>query len=198
MDVTKKWSSKKGKIVMEQFEKVEKIVEKTGVTYEEAKEALAANGDDMLDAVIYLEKKGRANGPAAAHYSTSSEEQNVSREFEQAQNSYEESCKRSPFKEHMHKFWSSIGDIFRKACDCRFRAERDGKEAFSIPVIVLIIAAICAFWLVIILLIVGLFFNYRYSFQGVEPATIDINNMCDKAADTCQSIKNDFQNNKEQ
>ena len=44
---------------MDQLEKVEKIREKTGVTYEEAKAALDAAGGDVLDALVYLESKGK-------------------------------------------------------------------------------------------------------------------------------------------
>ena len=39
---------------MDQLEKVEKIREKTGVTYEEANAALDAAGGDVLDALVYL------------------------------------------------------------------------------------------------------------------------------------------------
>lgn len=44
---------------MDQLEKVEKIREKTGVTYEEAKAALDAAGGDVLDALVYLESQGK-------------------------------------------------------------------------------------------------------------------------------------------
>jgi len=179
---------------MEQFEKVEKIVEKTGVSFEEAKEALTAAGDDLLDAVIYLEKQGKVKSPKMDHYTTSAEEQNVSKEFEQAQSTYEDSCKQSRFKESMHSFWERVRELFQKSCEYQFRVEKEDKELFSVPVILFLVAAVLAFWLVLILLIVGLFCNCRYSFQGVKPTTIDINGMCDKAAETCENIKKDFQN----
>ena len=38
---------------MDNLEKVEKLREKTGVSYEEVKEALEANNYDVLDAIIY-------------------------------------------------------------------------------------------------------------------------------------------------
>ena len=48
---------------MNQLERVEKIREKTGVTYEEAKEALEAAGGDVLDAIVYLENQGKIKRP---------------------------------------------------------------------------------------------------------------------------------------
>lgn len=55
---------------MERMDKVEKLREKTGVTYEDAKAALDACGWDMLDAVVYLEKLGKVKAPEETHYST--------------------------------------------------------------------------------------------------------------------------------
>lgn len=48
---------------MDQLEKVEKIREKTGVTYEEAKAALEAANGDILDALVYLENMGKVKKP---------------------------------------------------------------------------------------------------------------------------------------
>ena len=45
---------------MELFEKVEKLVQKSGCTYEEAKIALDLTDGDMLEAMILLEKQGKA------------------------------------------------------------------------------------------------------------------------------------------
>lgn len=43
---------------MEQFEKVEKLREKTGVSYEDAKKALEEHDWDMLEAIVEI---GRAH-----------------------------------------------------------------------------------------------------------------------------------------
>ena len=64
----------------------------------------------------------------------------------------------------------------------------------TIPVILLVIAALITCQLVVILLIVGLFFNIKYYFQGFESTSVDINQFCEKASETCENIKSDFQN----
>ena len=61
---------------MDQLEKVEKIREKTGVTYEEAKAALDAAGGDVLDALVYLESQGKIKEPEVSVYTTKEEEGN--------------------------------------------------------------------------------------------------------------------------
>ena len=43
---------------MDKFEKAELICKKCGVTFEEAREALDACNDDVLDAVVWLERAG--------------------------------------------------------------------------------------------------------------------------------------------
>ena len=57
---------------MEQLEKVEKLREKTGVTYEEAKAALEACEWDLLDAIVYLESQGKIKDAGMASYTTKS------------------------------------------------------------------------------------------------------------------------------
>ena len=44
---------------MEAYAKVEKLVEATGVTYEDARNSLRACDEDMIEAMIYLEKLGK-------------------------------------------------------------------------------------------------------------------------------------------
>ena len=55
---------------MASIEMVEKLRSRTGVTYEEAREALDSSEDDMLDAMIWLEKSGKATPPRISYYST--------------------------------------------------------------------------------------------------------------------------------
>lgn len=40
-----------------ELEKVDAVIERTGVSYKDAKEALMQNNEDVVDAIIYLEEK---------------------------------------------------------------------------------------------------------------------------------------------
>jgi translation elongation factor EF-Ts len=55
---------------MDKLEKVELIREKTGVSYDDANAALAASNDDVLDAIIFLERVGKAQPQSASFTST--------------------------------------------------------------------------------------------------------------------------------
>ena len=61
---------------MEQFEKVEKLREKTGVSYEDAKKALEEHDWDMLEAIVALENEGKIKKPEVSR----SEERRVGKE----------------------------------------------------------------------------------------------------------------------
>lgn len=56
---------------MEEFEKIEKLVRVTGVSFEEATNALRACDGNIVDAMVYLEKLGKLNSGAAKTTSSS-------------------------------------------------------------------------------------------------------------------------------
>lgn len=181
---------------MDNLEKVERIREKTGVSYEDAKIALEASGNDMLDAIVYLEKLGKVNGPKQSQYVTKPED-NHSSEFMQAQENYEKSCKKSTFGEKVDGFGEWLKKVIKRGCEIKFNVDRFEERVFSLPLIALVVIMIFAFWLVGILLIVGLFFDYKYSFEGVNPTTVDINDLCNKASDTCTGLREDIKNERD-
>ena len=178
---------------MENFEKVEMLKVKANVSYEEAKEAMEACNYDMLDAMIYLEKQGKVNTGSTASYTTSSGT-DTSSEFEQAQKNYEDSCQRTSFGELLNKFGKWCGKMIQKSVEIDFCVTRKEKMVLKVPALALILALLLAFWAVAILLVIGLFCDCRYYFQGLDSATIDVNQICEQAAETCENIKNDFQN----
>jgi hypothetical protein len=177
---------------MEFFEKVEALREKANVSYEVAKEAMEACNYDMLDAMIYLEKQGKVNSGSTASYTTSSGT-DTSQEFEEAQRSYEDSCQRTTVGSVVGKFINWCGYIIKKSVEVDFCVTKNERLLLKVPVLALVLALLIAFWLFAILLVVGLFCSCKYSFQGIDATTIDLNGMCEKASETCENIKKDFQ-----
>ena len=172
---------------MEKLEKVEKLREKTGVTYEDAKAALVACDYDLLDAIVYLEKLGKIKSPENTSYTTTL--QAPSKEFERAQASYEDSCKKSTIGDGVDRFISWAGDLLKKSCKSTFHVEHEGKQVVAVPLLVFILLLIFAFWITLPLMIVGLFFDYKYHFEGINK--IDVNEVCDKASAAAMNMKND-------
>lgn len=184
---------------MENFEKVEKIVEKTGVSYEDAKKALEESNYDMLDAIIALERQGKVNEPKEGTYTAgaSQDMQNVQK-FELARRQYESDCKKNNFKEGFRKLADIFRTAFRKSLEINFCVNKDGKNVIAVPLLVLILLLIGFFWITLPALIIGLFFGISYSFTGVDKVVVDVNSVCDKASQTAENIKNEFKKENEQ
>ena len=182
---------------MDKLEKVELIREKTGVSYDDAKVALEASNDDVLDAIIWLERLGKATAQTATYTTTATVEPGpVSPEMAQAQTAYAQSAKQSKFSEKMHEILDYLRKLCRKGLDTTFVAERNGERIVALPIL-FVILGIFLWGATIWLLILGLFFNMRYHIEGVSRVTVDINQMMDKASEVAENIKNDVTKDKE-
>lgn len=181
---------------MEKLEKVEKLREKTGVSYEDARNALNACDYDILDAIVYLEALGKVNPPKETSYTTGNELVKNSERFDQVQAEYNENCKKLTFGEAVDKFFNWFGKILKKSWEVKFEVTKSGNRVGGMPLLVLILLMLFAFWVTIPLMVIGLFFDFKYSFMGVDKVTVDINEMCDKASDACTNLKNDLKSEK--
>ena len=175
---------------MDQLEKAEKIREKTGVTYEEAKAALDAAGGDILDALVYLENQGKVKEPEVSVYTTKEEDTGSSEAFQEASRSYESAGKKT-FGDHVKNFIRWCGKLVKKGCENFFIISKGGEELATLPVLVLLLLML-AFWAVVPLMIVGLFFGFSYSFRGAITESVDVNTACEKAAEAAENIKKEF------
>ena len=182
---------RKGAKIMDKLEKVEKLREKTGVSYEDAKNALEACDYDLLDAIIYLEKLDKVKAPEVESFTTGAEQQ-TSTEFEQAQRTYTNDCNKVTFGQMMDRFFKWCGKVLKKSVDSTFIVERKGQTMINVPV--LVIALILAFWVVLPLLVVGLFCECRYHFEGIGDINVNLNSACDKMADSVDNLKSDVNN----
>lgn len=175
---------------MDVLEKAEKIREKTGVTYEEAKAALEAADGDILDALVYLERRGKIREPEVSVYTTEASE-DTSEEFRQAARNFEDAEKET-FGDHVRRFLKWCGRMIEKGCENFFIVEKKGEEMITMPVLVLILLLCFAFWAVVPLMVAGLFFGFRYHFKGAITRSVDVNYACDKAAEAAETIRQEF------
>ena len=177
---------------MEMLEKVELVREKTGVSYQDAKSALEATEYDVLDAIIWLESNGKAETRTASYETeATATTPAASPEMQEAQEEYERTSRRTKVGEVGRRFWVQCRQILRASIDMTFVADRHGERVLAIPVLFVVLGML--FWGVSIwLLIVGLFFGFRYHIEGAGPLTIDVNDAMDKAADAAESIRSDF------
>lgn len=180
---------------MATLEQVEKLREKASVSFEEAKAALEACNDDLLDAIIWLEKRGKVNPPVAGGYYSSEHQSEGEKEKESTHQETRQKQGES-FSDMMKRFGRFCAKVINKGNANYFEVEKNGKIVISVPVTVLAISLIFFFWVVLPLLILGLFFGCRYRFRGHELGRDSVNRVMDTASDTAENIKKSFNSEK--
>lgn len=164
------------------LEQVERLREKANVSYARAKEALEYSGGNLLDALIYLEEQGAIPRPEGAYYSTRSDAPPqpddtlvVSRETDQCGG--EERPKVGIFRRIRYLLLDNELEIWRK-----------NQPITSMPVLILVLLVVVAFWVTLPLLILGLFFGFRYRFCGPDLERDSINSVMDNMADNASNL----------
>ena len=168
---------------MEHIEMVEKLMEKANVSYAEAKQALENNNWDMLDALIELERQGKVHGrQSTARCTTEPEKENKgTRQESPGANKSDHSG--------WDEFWNGFCRLIRKGMQNHFVAQRRGETVISIPVLLLILLLCIGFWFILPLMIVGLFCECRYSFEGPDLGRKDVNDAMGKATEYADDLK---------
>lgn len=165
---------------MDNFEKVEKLREKANVTFEEAKAALEEAGGDLLDAMIVLEKQGKAE-PRKETYSTKDEAPVMV--VDQPEN--RERKRGNAFTDKLKVLW-------HKSCENYFVTERHDEVIINIPIWTFIIILLLTWHATLIVMIVALFFGCRYSFRGAAEMKL-ANDVCDKVSEAADKVKEEYQ-----
>lgn len=178
------------------LEQVELLREKANVNYDEAKEALESSDGDLLDALIYLEKKGKVTPPAGGGY-YSSEKSLPEQGFSQQKGEYDEKYNSSAksgvrFRDLMRRFGRFCAKLVHKGNINTLEVIKDGVVKTAFPVTLLVILLVFAFWITVPLLILGLFFGYRYQFRGPDLEKEVVNEAMDSVANTAEELKRSF------
>ncbi len=180
--------------MQDNLELVEKLVEKTGLSYTEAKAALEKANWDILDAIVNLEQQGKVAGGKTAGYSTNRDETNSDNSGKE-QNGKAKKEFNEDFKKNTKSVFQWMRDVFDKGNSNSIEMYRDGERKIGMPVTVFVLLLIFGFWVMIPLMIVGLFFGCSYRFAGADLGKDSVNNAMGKANDIADSIKNEFKNN---
>lgn len=179
----------------EKLAKAELLREKTGASFMDVREALEASNYDMLDAIVWLEEHGKVtqDGVHAASYTTAAApEDATSVEMAKAQNSYEQATRPNGLVKALNRMLEWLKGAFKKSMDIRFVIEHKGRQVMTMPLLALIVLILIPpVWMLIPLILISLFFDVRYRFEGLRPVTLDINEMSNKMSDGAEALKRD-------
>lgn len=180
---------------MNKLEKVEMVREKTGVSYEDARNALEQCEYDVLDAIVLLEQQGKTQ-QQTAHHTTSYSEPTISSDMVRAQEEYQQSSKKTAFNESFDNIMEGLKKLCARGLEVTFVVERRSVQVMAIPVLLLAILVLFLFPATVPLLIVGLFFGFRYHFEGLNNTSVDVNDVMDHVADQAESFREDVMGRK--
>lgn len=163
---------------MVDFEQVQKLRERANISYEEAKKALEEANGDMLEAVINLEKQNRIKAPETGGYYNSQGENPRANEDCCGRKSWEKKnahANGSSFGDQVTAFFKWCGKVIHKGNINSFEVMKDDNRIMTLPVTALVLLLIFVFWIVTPLIVLGLFFGYRYRFRGPDLEKPEVN-----------------------
>jgi hypothetical protein len=186
---------------MATLEHVEKLRARANVSFEEARDALEACNGDLLDALILLERQGKTASPGDGGYYSSEPAEIVCRDAPNGNGGRH--GKRGHYYDpnaeegwrNFANFWKTLGRGLLKLLEIgsanHFEISRNGKLILAVPVTVFVILLVFFWWLVPVMLL-GLFFSFRYTFRGRELGKDYINDAMNGAADAASAASDSF------
>ena len=172
---------------MERNEMIEVLMGKANISREEAHNALEICNWDLLDTIIYLERRGQVeNNEATTIIEVKVEEQN----------------KKEDNKKHGEKFggigevigsvFKCLGKILRRGNENFFEIRKDNEKPIRISLTISLLLLIFLSVPCIVLLIIGLFCGYKYSISGASMNYDGVNTVFEEVSKSAETIKKDF------
>ena len=194
---------------MDNYQKVEQLVNKAGCSYEDAKAALEGCGWDMLDAVISLEREGKINKATVEHTAQSAEEaveivpevtvekaaDDSSRQIiysydDSAAGKQGDSGNTGDAPKCKPSLWARIKRILTK--NRMVVLKSNGQQILDLPIWITVVALIAFFWATLTIAVIAMVLGCRFHFEGEDLGKININSTMDKATDYAEKVKNDI------
>lgn len=177
---------------MTTLEQVEKLREMANISYDEAKTALDATNGDLLEAIIYLEKQGKVNPPTGGGYYSSQKtsDANTGSDNDFCREKQNVKCDgRETFGSFLKKVGKFCMKLIRKGNANSFEVLKGEESKASASVTAFVLLLIFIPWITIPLLIIGLFFGFRYRFNGPDLGGNTVNDAMNSAADAAVNLK---------
>ena len=136
----------------------EKLVEKCGITYEEAGEVLKEADYDLLEAMIILERRGRL-GNGVNKYSTGIMQNNYT------STRYESAADAESLGEFIKIAWRKLCEFCRDLLKYQVVISKNGREMINFPLILAIILVGCTAGVVFAAVVISLMSGCSYSIR---------------------------------
>ncbi|ELC8453170.1 ubiquitin [Clostridium perfringens] len=179
---------------MEKLKLVDKLKNKANISYEEAKDALEKSNWDMLEAMLYLEAHGKVKKPSISIFYTNESKESYNENGEVV--NLKEDTNENNF-ENKNSFEGVFEAICKAIDTCNnifIEIIRNSRVILKIPFTVLIVLLFFAFWIVIPLMIIGLFFNMEFLVSSKKIDVDKINKVFKETSKVVKDVKGKFTN----
>ncbi|EJT6501566.1 ubiquitin [Clostridium perfringens] len=179
---------------MEKLKLVDKLKNKANISYEEAKDALEKSNWDMLEAMLYLEAQGKVQKPSLSIFYTNESKESYNENGEEV--NLKEDTNENNF-ENKNGFEGVFEAICKAIDTCNnifIEIIRNSRVILKIPFTVLIVLLFFAFWIVIPLMIIGLFFNMEFLVSSKKIDVDKINKVFKETSKVVKDVKGKFTN----
>lgn len=180
---------------MDRLKAINKLRDKADISYEEANSVLENNNWDVLDSIVYLEKHKKIKAPSVSIFYTNEFKDNCTNQEEAV--AIIKNTRKNNFKEDgdFHGLFQTICQIIDTCNNIFLEINQKGRRLLKIPVTVIIVLILFAFWIIIPLVVVGLFFDVGFlvSSKRISRDKIDkINKAFNQMSKKVKDIKDKF------
>lgn len=165
------------------FEKVEKLREYAGISYEEAKKELEKTNGDLLEAVVNLEKEGKIKEPETNGYYKSSDKADKEKSAENNLSQPEKEKRGSNFTETLKNIMGWVKKVIEIGNTNNFKIIKGDNLILEIPLTAFALLLFFTFWILIPALVIGLVLGYRYNLGGPNLEQTKVNKAMDSVSD---------------
>ena len=177
---------------MEKLKLVDKLRDKANISYEEAKKALENSNWDMLDAMLYLEKHGKVKKPSVSIFYTNGSKESYTEHGEVVNLKEDKKKNNSESKNNFEGIFEAICKVIDTCNNIFIEIIKSNKVLLKIPFTVLILLLFFAFWMIIPLMIVGLFFDVEFLVSSKNVNVDKINKVFNEISKVVKDIKRKF------
>jgi hypothetical protein len=177
---------------MEKVKLVDTLRNKTNISYEEAKSALENNNWDILDAMLYLEEHGRVKKPSISIFYTNEYKESYTNQKEVVNIKEDRDNNNSKSRNNFDGIFETICKAIDTCNNIFVEIRRRGRVLLKLPLTVLILLLFFAFWIIIPLMTVGLFFDIEFLVLAKSVNTDKVNKVFSEISKNVQNIKEKF------
>ncbi|MEG1009908.1 MAG: ubiquitin [Clostridia bacterium] len=177
---------------MEKVKLVDTLRDKTNISYEEAKRVLENNNWDILDAMLYLEEHGRVKKPSISIFYTNEYKESYINQKEVVNIKEERDNNNSKSRNNFDGIFEAICKAIDTCNNIFVEIRRRGRVLLKLQLTVLILLLFFAFWIIIPLMTVGLFFDIEFLVLAKSVNTDKVNKVFSEISKNVQNIKEKF------